>query len=73
MSKLRLVELRALEGRQVSLALADGSRIDDSQLVSAGRSRPRTIWVFNNGTDTFLPLEKIIDVWEAGPVRSSAA
>lgn len=72
MGKLRLVELRALEGRQVSLALADGSRIDDSQLVSAGRSR-RAIWIFNNGTDTFVPLAEVIDVWETRPVRSSAA
>jgi hypothetical protein len=30
-------ELRQLEGRQVSLALVDGSRIDDAALVSTGR------------------------------------
>jgi hypothetical protein len=66
MGKFRMVQLRALEGRRVSLALADGSRIDDGQLVAAGRSR-RTIWVFSNGADTFLPLHEVIDVWEPEP------
>ena len=35
----RIDQLKALEGRQVSIALRDGSRIDYCQLVSAGRSR----------------------------------
>jgi hypothetical protein len=64
MSKHRIIQLRALEGRRVSLALADGSRIDDGQLVSAGRPQLQTIWVFVNGNDTFLPLRDVLDVWE---------
>src|SRR5205814_641559 len=42
-------EFRKFEGRQVSVALADGSRIDDCSLVSAGRGRADTVWVFVNG------------------------
>lgn len=57
-------ELRSLEGRQVSVALADGSRIDDCQLVSAGRPGTQTLWVFCNGTDTFVPLLDVLEVWE---------
>jgi hypothetical protein len=64
MSQERVSELRSLEGHQVSVALADGSRIDDCQLVSAGRPGVQTLWVFTNGADTFVPLPDIIDVWE---------
>jgi hypothetical protein len=64
MSQERMSELRCLEGRQVSVALADGSRIDDCQLVSAGRPGVQTMWVFTNGADAFVPLPEVIDVWE---------
>ena len=64
MSQERVSELRCLEGRQVSVALADGSRIDDCQLVSAGRPGVQTLWVFTNGADAFVPLPEVIDVWE---------
>lgn len=56
--------LQALEGRPVSLALVDGSRIHASQLISAGRQGLRTIWVVANGVDAFLPLIDIVDIWE---------
>ena len=49
MSQERMSELRCLEGRQVSVALADGSRIDDCQLVSAGRYGTGTVWLFSDG------------------------
>ena len=65
MAHTRVTKLRSLEGRRVSLALTDGSRIDDCQLVSAGRPRTSTVWLFTNGTDSFVPLSGIIDVWEA--------
>ncbi|HEX2275153.1 MAG TPA: hypothetical protein VHG90_14895 [Acidimicrobiales bacterium] len=61
--------LRALEGRLVHLALADGSRLDDVALVSAGKS---TLWVFVNGEDVFVPVEGVLDAWEARPYRSAA-
>jgi hypothetical protein len=52
----------------VHIALADGSRIDDVALVSA---RSRSVWVFVNGEDTFLPVDAIVEVWEA-PIRTAA-
>ena len=56
--------LRSLEGRHVSLALAGGGRIDDCQLISAGRPGTSTVWVFAAGADTFFPVGDILDVWE---------
>jgi hypothetical protein len=64
--------LRSLEGRQVNIALRDGGRIDDCQLVSAGRASTATVWVFSNGTDLFLEFEELADAWESA-VRSRAA
>ena len=60
----RVTELRALEGHHVSLALTDGSRIDDCQLVSACRTQAGTVWLFTGGIDTFVPLGEIADLWE---------
>ena len=62
MTRQRRTELSSLEGRQVCLSLRDGSRIDDCQLVVAGRKK---IWVFVNGQDSFVGVERVIDFWEA--------
>jgi hypothetical protein len=59
-----LLRLKPLEGRHVSLALTDGTRIDDCQLVSAGRGRTKRVWIFANGADAFVPVADIADVWE---------
>jgi hypothetical protein len=66
-------DLRALEGRSISLSLVDGSRIDDCQLVSAGRHRSRTIWIFADGQDRFVPIPDVVDVWEAVSAHRHAA
>jgi hypothetical protein len=58
------LHLKPLEGRHVSLALTDGSRIDDCQLVSAGRGRAQRVWIFANGADEFVPVSDIADIWE---------
>ena len=58
--------VRALEGRQVSIALTDGSRIDDCQLVSGVRHDRATLWLYDNGEDRFVALIDVRDVWEAG-------
>ena len=58
----RLQDLIRLEGQHVGLALDDGSRIDDCQLVFAGRDR---VWVYENGRDTFVALPTVRDFWEA--------
>lgn len=53
-----------LEGQRVNLALADGSRLDDCELVSAGHGAA-TLWVFVNGGDVFVSVDDITDAWEA--------
>jgi hypothetical protein len=63
--------LRELEGREVSLSLADGSRLDCVMLISAGRGRTPTVWFFANGIDVFLPRLSIIAAWEAPPANAA--
>jgi hypothetical protein len=65
MTEKQQADLSSLEGRRVSVALRDGSRIDDSQLVSAGRGGVGTLWLFTSGTDTFVPHEEVVDLWES--------
>lgn len=57
-------ELHVLEGRQVSVALRNGSRIDDCQLVSAPRAGTETVWLFTNGDDLFVSVTDLLEVWE---------
>jgi hypothetical protein len=56
--------LQMLEGRQVSVALRNGCRIDDCQLVSAPRARTETLWLFSNGDDMFVCVDDVTDIWE---------
>jgi len=65
MSRSRIRELRVLEGHTVSLALRGGQRVDHCELVSVGRAAKRTMWIYTNGADAFVPLEDVIDVWDA--------
>jgi hypothetical protein len=53
-----------LEGQSVSVALANGSRIDEAMLVSLGRSTARTVWLYSNGADVFVPVADIVDLWQ---------
>lgn len=63
MTPRRISDLRTLEGRQVGVSLADGSRIDDATLVSA-RPSPGTVWLFAGGTDVFVRASAVVDAWE---------
>lgn len=65
--------LHPLEGRQVSVTLRDGSRLDDSQLVSASRPGGRTVWLFLDGMDIFLPVAAIAACREATPTVQRVA
>jgi hypothetical protein len=67
------VTLRHLEGRQVGLVLNDGSRIVDAQLISAGRPGLSSVWVLVDGTDNFIPLMTVTEVWEIASVGGVAA
>ena len=62
--------LRRLEGHKIHLALSDGSRIDDADLVSA---RGATLWLFTNGEDAFVRADEVIEVWETPLLRPAAA
>lgn len=64
--------LHGLEGRQVSVALRNGARIDDCQLVSAPRAGTETLWLFSNGDDVFVSPCDVLDIWEA-PCTARAA
>jgi hypothetical protein len=61
--------LYKFEGRNVHISLADGSRLDDVSLISA---RARTLWIFNSGEDSFVPVDQVIEVWEAQSRRFAA-
>jgi hypothetical protein len=65
MTRRQCVRLQDLEGHRVNLALADGSRIDDCELVAVGRGRRGHLWVHANGSDSFVPLSQVADIWEA--------
>jgi hypothetical protein len=60
--------IRGLEGHRVSVALADGSRIDDCALISAGRGGDDRLWLYCNGSDTFVSRAEVTDVWEVARV-----
>jgi hypothetical protein len=68
MTKDRIRQMTALEGRQVNIALGDGLRIENCQLVSSGRNRVSSLWVFTNDIDLFVPFDDVADVWET-PLR----
>ena len=68
MTTERRRELRRLEGRSVHLSLTGGTRLDDVALVSAGG---RTVWVFANAQDVFVPSDDVMDFWPA-QVRAAA-
>ncbi len=69
MTAERHFELRRLEGAGVHLALADGSRLDDVNLVS---TRGRSLWVFDGGEDIFVPVTDVVDFWPAAGARTAA-
>jgi hypothetical protein len=62
-----VAKLVHLEGRRVSVAFSDGSRLDDCELVSTGHKGTHTLWFFANGTDVFADAENVIDIWEVRP------
>ncbi len=65
----RQFDVQKLEGRTVHVALADGSFLDRVPLVLARRN---TLWVVRDGEDAFLPLDRVVAVWEAPPYRIAA-
>jgi hypothetical protein len=68
MTSERLAErTKFLEGSRVSVALVDGSRIDDCELVSVGHHGAQSLWLHTNGADTFVAHMDVTDLWEVPP------
>jgi hypothetical protein len=65
MTNEQRAELRSFEGRRISLALTDGTRIDDCELVAADRHRVGKLWIYTQGTDAFVPVHEVSEVWES--------
>jgi hypothetical protein len=63
----RYKDFAALEGRSVLVALADGSSIDDCELVSAGHGRASTLWLFARESDVFVARADVVDIQPATP------
>jgi hypothetical protein len=55
-----------LEGSKVSVALSNGDRLDDCQLVAAPRGNTSRLWLFTAGIDLFVPLADVVAMWETG-------
>jgi hypothetical protein len=68
-TKERRNRIRSFEGQTISLALADGTRLDHCQLISACRHGTKTLWLYENGADRFVALETVVDLWETGNGR----
>ncbi len=65
MTSRQIDELRTLEGRLVSLALADRSRIDSARLVAVARGSATDLWLHSAGAEHRLSLADVLEVWEA--------
>ena len=63
MSPQALRSYRQLEGHHVSVSLADGSRLDDCELVSAGRGTA-TLWLHDGHDDRMVKASEVVDLWE---------
>ena len=63
MTRREAYALRGYEGQRVSVALADGSRVDDCLLVSVGRGGAGTAWLATESSDLFVPWDDVVDVW----------
>jgi hypothetical protein len=64
MSPQSLRSLRHLEGHHVSVALCDGSRLDDCELVSAGRGANGTLWLHDGHDDRIVSAHDVLELWE---------
>lgn len=53
---------KGIEGRQVSLTLVDGTRLDGVTLVSAGRGSVQTLWVEVNGVDLIVEKHEVVEL-----------
>lgn len=48
----------------MSVSLCDGTRLDDCELVSAGRGRASTLWLHDGCDDRMVAAADVVDLWE---------
>jgi hypothetical protein len=57
-----LTALHRYQGRRVSIALVDGTVFSECVLVSAGRGRVPTLWIFTGDADVFIRRADVADI-----------
>ena len=58
--------IKHLEGNRVSVALRNGDRLDDCELVAGPRGNTSRLWLFTAGIDLFVPMADVVALWETG-------
>jgi hypothetical protein len=56
-----ILDLRSMEGSPVSVTLKNGSHLD-GVLISSGRGRTNTLWVYANETDLLISVQDVCGV-----------
>jgi hypothetical protein len=59
MTRSQINALRTLRGRDVDVALVDGSSIDHATLVSIGNRHTSTLWLQAGDDDLFVALADV--------------
>jgi hypothetical protein len=54
--------LRNLEGRRVTVALADGTILNRVTLVSSGRGGVSTLWLEMDDVDLFIDRARVLEI-----------
>jgi hypothetical protein len=65
------IDFRHLEGHRVGLTMADGSRLDMVDVVSAGCGDVTSLWLDVDGEDIFIQKADVIAVSEAATIHAA--
>jgi hypothetical protein len=66
MTRTQIADLRRLCGRDVDVALADGSHLTQVTLVSTGCCRASTLWLQAGDDDLFVAIDRVNAVAAGG-------
>ena len=59
----------ARDGSRPATATPHPRDLDDCALISAGRGGDDRLWLYCNGSDTFVSRAEVTDVWEVAGAR----
>jgi hypothetical protein len=62
---------RSIEGRVVSVVLADGSRFEKARVVLLGRGGLSTLWLEVGGVDRFVESDQVSEMCEVSEGRAA--